>query len=402
MEDIYYYKYIKYKKKYLELKQSGGMFNESRKWLDTYQQQKKEKEEIKKFFASSDNAKIQQEEDEKQLYGKDLLNIINQEIKKLEDLYNKYKKDNVITIPDIINIKNIILDLLKQIQVKNINELDNIIEKMTNIYGDEIVNSDNNISYFNTFTVSNKLQDLKNDVKNTLNKFPLLIKIFNCFYNFFNIQFVSLNYIIINNMENNMEKKILLISKYLKTEDQIKEEKIYGKELLTIIQKKTKELKNILYLEKEKELKNILEKKKERSFMTISKINYVNTIILDLLKQIKEKNIATRLKAEFTLIEKKITDLYSDVDNIDYYNNKNILLNLMSFIIDIFKKLESISTFLLLNKIFYYYYKLLGKKFISEYISEYRLPLKDEPMFQHNFGVSDYSLDRDYYRRSSD
>lgn len=394
MESVHYYKYIKYKKKYLELKQGGDMrdlFNKPREWLDTYQQNKKIDKESKDSWDRIDKSIIQQEEDEKQLYGKNLLNIINIEIKKLEDLYNKYKKDNVITIPDIINIKNTILDLLNQIQVNNINGLDNIIEQMTNIFDDKI--HVNNFNYFTEIKFYNNLNKLKNDV-NTLNKykFPLLTKIFNCFYNFFNIQFVPLNYIIINNMK----KKILLISKYdyLKTEDQKKEEKIYDKHLLEIIKKKTKELKNILYVDGE-----------EESYMTISKINDIHVIILDLLKQIKEKNIATGLEADaietkFTLIEEKIKELSSDVENIGWYNDKNILLKFMTFIIDIFKKLESISTFPLLNKIFYYYYKLLGKEFYNPE-SLYRTP-QDKPMFQYNFGVSDFSLNRDYYRRPSD
>ena len=347
MESVHYYKYIKYKKKYLELKQSGGMFNKPREWLDTYQQNKKIDKESKDSWDRIDKSIIQQEEDEKQLYGKDLLNIINIEIKKLEDLYNKYKKDNVITIPDIINIKNTILDLLNQIQVKNINGLDNIIEQMTNIYGDEIVNSDNNISYFNNFSVSNKLKDLKNDV-NTLNKykFPLLTKIFNCFYKFFDLQFVHpINLI-------NIKKQKSLIPQIFTTSEEKNEIKLYGKDLLKIIQEKTKELKNILYL-------NILEKGEETPYITISEINYVNTIILDLLKQIKEKNIATRLEAEaikteFTLIEDKIKDLYSiDIDNISYYNDKDILVDFLSFITKTFKKLESISKFPLLQNIFY-------------------------------------------------
>ena len=396
MENKHYYKYIKYKKKYLELKQSGGMFNKPREWLDTYQQNKKIDKESKDSWDRIDKSIIQQEEDEKQLYGKNLLNIINIEIKKLEDLYNKYKKDNVITIPDIINIKNTILDLLNQIQVKNINGLDNIIEQMTNIYGDEIVNSDNNISYFNNFSVSNKLKDLKNDVKNTLNKykFPLLTKMFDCFYKFFDLRFVHpINLI-------NIKKQKSLIPQIFTTSEEKKEIKLYGKDLLKIIQEKTKELKNILYL-------NILEKGEETPYITISEINYVNTIILDLLKQIKEKNIATRLEAEaikteFTLIEDKIKDLYSiDIDNISYYNDKDILVDFLSFITKTFNKLESISKFPLLQNIFYYYKRLLGKEFYDPK-PLYGTPPKDKPMFQHNIGVSNFSLNRDYYRRPND
>jgi hypothetical protein len=193
MESVHYNKYIKYKKKYLELKQGSGMrdlFNKPREWLDTYQQNKIIDKESKDSWDRIDKSIIQQEEDEKQLYGKNLLNIINAEIKKLEDLYNKYKKDNVITIPDIIDIKKTILDLLNQIQVNNINGLDNIIEQMKNIFDDKI--HVNNFNYFTEKKFNKNLKKLKNDV-NTLNKykFPLLTKIFNCFYNFFNIQFVD-------------------------------------------------------------------------------------------------------------------------------------------------------------------------------------------------------------------
>jgi uncharacterized protein YqfB (UPF0267 family) len=330
IEDIHYNKYIKYKKKYLELKQSGGMFFKSTEQIE-----------------------------EEKLYDKDLLDEIKDKINDLKNLYLLYKKTDI-NIADIENIKTDILNLLTKIKNKtNINELDEIIEIMDKIYPNGLeYNNQNNINFFNNFKNNEKFKNLQNYIENNFNKFPLLKKIFILYYKFFKINFVS-PIVIYNNK--------LLIPKIFKTKDENEEEQLYGIDLLKKIILKKKELKNILYIES---LNN-----EEISYISISKIKYVKKIILDLLRQIKEKITNSELDEIIEIINRNYPD---EVDNKEYYEDKN---RLSKFITDIkrnFKKLENISKFPLLKKIFDYYYKLLQKEF---YYPNTSGPVKDRAPF---------------------
>jgi hypothetical protein len=130
IRDVHYQKYIKYKKKYLELKQSGGSG----------------------MMSIFDKSKVQPAPtSEEQLYDTDYLNLIIPKFSK------SYEHDNVIFLTHATLIIDILPNLYNKITDKECR--DNII----NIYIDFCNNINKNIEYFenNTNGVINQTEEAK-------------------------------------------------------------------------------------------------------------------------------------------------------------------------------------------------------------------------------------------------
>jgi hypothetical protein len=163
IEDVYYKKYLKYKLKYLELKQSGGGF----------------------FYNTR----------EENLYGKELLKKIKEKIQVHKKFYKLRKEHNIITIYDIEYMKNNILYLLKQIKEKipNINEFDEIKNSICTIYPNNYVKNTKDENKIEQYNNKENIIKLKSDIEEKFEKlkdisnFSLLKEIFNDYYKFFEI-----------------------------------------------------------------------------------------------------------------------------------------------------------------------------------------------------------------------
>jgi hypothetical protein len=163
IEDIYYKKYIKYKTKYLELKQSGGGF----------------------FYNTR----------EENLYGPILLKKIKEKIQVHKKSYKLRKEHNIISIYYIEYMKDNILYLLKQIKEKipNINEFDEIKNSICKIYPNNYDKNENNEDKIEQYNNKQNIIKLKSDIEQTFEKlkdisnFSLLKEIFNDYYKFFEI-----------------------------------------------------------------------------------------------------------------------------------------------------------------------------------------------------------------------